>query len=174
MQELVLDSSYLEPGEYVVWKGKQEKGRLINPNSVVMVPFGIVWTIFSLIFVWTAYEGKASILVWVISLLFLSIGLCFTFGGFIRHARTQGKIQYYVTNYRLIVVEGEDISFYTLDDLPPMKIRRYKNGNASILFARRYVGSQGRTYAPVCVLENIKDVAGAQRALNAMLRKESN
>ena len=26
MQELVLDSSYLEPGEYVVWKGKQEKG----------------------------------------------------------------------------------------------------------------------------------------------------
>ena len=90
------------------------------------------------------------------------------------NARTQGKIQYYVTNYRLIVVEGEDISFYTPDDLPPMKIRRYKNGNASILFARRYVGSQGRTYAPVCVLENIKDVAGAQRALNAMLRKESN
>jgi len=43
---------------------------------------------------------------------------------------------------------------------------RYKNGNASILFARRYVGSQGRTYAPVCVLENIKDVAGAQQALN--------
>ena len=46
--------------------------------------------------------------------------------------------------------------------------------DASILFARRYVGSQGRSYAPVCELENIKDVAGAQRALNAMLRNESN
>ena len=53
-------------------------------------------------------------------------------------------------------------------------IFRYKNGNASILFARRYVGSQGCTYVPVCVQENIKDVAGDQRALNAMLRNESN
>lgn len=174
MQELALDASYLEPGEYVVWKGRPEKGRLIDPNAVATVPFGIIWTVFSLIFLWVAYTGEASFIVWVIVLLFLFIGLSFTFGGFIRHAKTQGKIQYYVTNYRLIVVEGEDMSFYTPDDLPPMKVRKYKNGYASILFARRYVGSQGRTYAPVCVLENIKDVAGAQRALSAMLRNESN
>ena len=173
MQEWVLDSSYLDPGEYVLWKGKPEKGRLIDPNAFVTVSFGIIWTAFSLIFLGVAYTGKASILVWLIAFLFLFVGLSFTFGGFIRHARTQGKIQYYVTNYRLIVAEGEDMSFYTPDDLPPMKIRRYKNGNASILFARRYVGSQGRTYAPVCVLENIKDVAGAQRALSTMLRNEA-
>lgn len=172
MQEWILDSSYLEPGEYVVWKGKPEKGRLIDPNALVTVPFGIIWTVFSLIFLGAAYTGEASILVWLIVLLFLFIGLSFTFGGFIRHARVQGKIHYYVTNYRLILTEGENISFYMPDDLPPMKIRRYKNGNASILFARRYVGSQGRTYAPVCVLENIKDVAGAQRALSAILREE--
>ena len=46
MQEWALDSSYLEPGEYVVWKGKPEKGRVMDPQAMIMVPFGIVWTIF--------------------------------------------------------------------------------------------------------------------------------
>lgn len=177
MQDWTLDSSYLETGEYVVWKGKPEKGRGMDPQAMITVPFGIVWTIFSLIFLWVAYEGKAPIIVWVISLLFLFIGLCFTFGGFIRRAATRGKIQYYVTNDRLIVVEGENVSFYTADDLPPMQVRRHKNGCGSIIFCERYDCSYrgGRRYTihTVCMLENIKDVAGAQRALSEMLRQEA-
>lgn len=177
MQELTLDSSYLEPGEYVVWQGKPEKGRRRDPNAFITVPFGIVWTVFSLIFLWAAFEGRASILVWVISLLFLFIGLCFTFGGGIRRAMTRGKIQYFVTNYRLIVAEGEDVSFYMPDDLPPMQVRQHKNGCGTILFSDRYSrsyrGGRGYTIHTVCMLENIKDVAGAQRALSAMMRNES-
>ncbi len=33
MQEWMIDSSYLEPGEYVVWKGRPEKGQLMDPNA---------------------------------------------------------------------------------------------------------------------------------------------
>lgn len=177
MQELMLDSSYLEPGEYVVWQGKPEKGFRRDPNAFITVPFGIVWTAFSSIFLWAAFEGKASVLVWVISLLFLFIGLSFTFGGMIRRAMTQGKIQYFVTNYRLIVVEGESVDFYTADDLPPMQVQRHKNGCGTIVFSdkysRSYRGGRGYTICTVCALENIKDVAGAQRALSAILREES-
>ncbi len=130
-----------------------------------------------MIFLWVAYDGRASILVWLIALLFLFIGLGFMFGGFIRRALTRGKIQYYVTNYRLIVAEGEDMSFYTPDDLPPMQVRRHRNGCGTILFSDRYSrsyrGGRGYTIHTVCTVENIKDVAGAQRALSAMMRKES-
>ena len=46
MQEWMIDSSYLEPGEYVVWKRRPEKGQLMDPNAFFTLPVGIVWTVF--------------------------------------------------------------------------------------------------------------------------------
>lgn len=32
----------LTQGEYVIWKGKPEKGRLFSRNDIVMIPFSLV------------------------------------------------------------------------------------------------------------------------------------
>lgn len=43
--------AYMSSDEYIVWKGKPEKGHLFTYEDVLMVPFSILWC--GGVFVWT-------------------------------------------------------------------------------------------------------------------------
>ena len=39
--------NYMTDGEYILWKGRPEKGNLFTGQEVVMLPFSLLWLAFS-------------------------------------------------------------------------------------------------------------------------------
>lgn len=162
--------SLLQPGEFVLWHGAPGPGKL-NSYGHVPILFSIIWLGFSL--VWEAAAVMSGVIIMILfGLPFILIGLSITFGGPIRNAKLKGKVFYAVTDQRLLIKEGNEISMFTPDMLPPMQIRMNKNGTGSIYFEETYYSHRnGNQYHCLCSLQNLTDVGRAQSALTTMLSK---
>lgn len=162
-------NQYLLSGEYIVWKGRPEKGLVFSGQDFIMIPFSIMWLGFALFWEWGAIQsGIPFMMLW--GLPFVGIGLYMLFGRYIHSAWLRPRTFYVVTNKKLIIKKGRKISMYTAMDLPPMTLRIHKNGNGTISFSEtvRYRG--GRHYSTFFALENLKDAVHAQNAISAMER----
>lgn len=157
---------YLDAGEQILWQGVPGPGKL-RAGQRVPILFGIAWLVFSLF--WESMAVKSGQMVMILfGLPFVLIGLGIVFGGPIKQAKRKGKIAYAVTDRRLLIREGDDISVFAPDMLPPMQIRHNKNGTSSIFFTRVY-HARGVQYSEVCSLQNLTNVMQAQNALSRMM-----
>lgn len=161
--------SLLQPEETLLWRGAPGPGKL---NSYGRVPllFSVVWLGFSLI--WEVVAILSGIFFMILfGIPFVLIGLSVALGAPIKNAKLKGKISYAVTDQRLLIREGEDVSMFTADMLPSLKIRMNKNGTGTILFENTYRTHNGSHYNCVCALQNLSDVEQAKNALNTMISK---
>lgn len=159
--------SFLEPNENLLWCGEPGPGKL-NSYGRVPILFSVIWLGFSLI--WEVVAIRSGILIMILfGIPFVLIGLSIALGAPIKNAKLKGKVFYAVTDQRLLIREGEDVSMFTSDMLPPMKIRMNKNGTGTILFENTYRSHNGRHYECVCSLQNLTDIDKAQSALNTMI-----
>lgn len=163
--------SLMQPGESLLWHGAPGPGKLSSYGQVPIL-FSIIWLGFSL--VWEAAAIMSGVIIMILfGLPFVLIGLSIAFGGPIRNARLKGKIFYAVTDQRLLIQEGNEVSIYTPDMLPPMQIHMNKNGTGSIFFQETYYTHRnGHQYHCVCSLQNLTDVGRAQSALATMLSEK--
>ena len=76
----------LTQGEYVIWKGKPEKGRLFSRNDIVMIPFSLVWCGFAVFWFVSALSMGAPIPFAMFGIPFICVGLYLVFGRFIHTA----------------------------------------------------------------------------------------
>ncbi|MGN0569120.1 MAG: hypothetical protein ACI4N4_01275 [Candidatus Fimenecus sp.] len=163
--------SFLQPNETVLWHGAPGPGKL-NSYGRVPILFSVFWLGFSLM--WEVVAIWSGILFMILfGIPFVLVGLSIAFGGPIKNAKLKGKIFYAVTDQRLLIIEGEDVSMFTADMLPPMRIRMNKNGTGTIFFESTYRTHNGSHYSCVCSLQNLTDVEQAQNALNTMISKTS-
>lgn len=163
----------LGPDEYVLWKGKPGKGNLFSSKDRGILPFALIWLAFSLFFESTIIMAEAPITFVLFGLPFVLIGVYLLYVGFFRRAFARKNMLYVVTNKKLIINVGNDIEMYQAEELPPMKIQMYKNGNGTIYFSSSsYSGHRGYSYYTHCILENLPDVMQAQNALNKMKETE--
>ena len=158
----------LQPGEIVLWHGAPGPGRLKSYGQVP-IGFSVFWLGFSLLWeIIALYNGI--IVMALFGLPFILVGLSVSFGGPIRNAKLKGRIFYAVTDQRLLIQEGDDISSFTADMLPSWQLRMNKNGTGSIFFEESYYsGRTGHQYHCLCSLENLTDVDRAQKALTTMM-----
>ena len=162
-------NAYILPGEHILWRGRPEKGKYFSGQDFIMIPFSIFWLGFSLFWEVAAIQsGIPFMMLW--GLPFVGIGIYLLFGRYLHAACLRSKTFYVVTNKKLIIKNGNRITTYQTQDLPPMTLRMHNNGNGTISFteAVRYRG--GRSYHNYFALENIPDPVKAQIAINSMDR----
>ena len=158
--------SYLIEDEYVLWKGRPDKGNWINGSDVAMSLFGIMWLGFCAPFIRSILLlPSIMMIIWFIPFLF--IGVYMALGKFIQKMYLRNKTFYVITNKKLMIKSGRRIQMYNGKDLPPMEIKIHKNGNGTILFSEM-IDRGRRRYRMYVMLENLVDVDKAQKAIDIM------
>ena len=164
---------YLLEDEYILWKGRPERGNIFRQGDWMVVIFAVMWLGFSLFWEFSALQsvmsGGGSLFLALWGLPFVAIGLYLLFGRFLQTAYLRDKTFYVITNKKIMVKSGRKITMRDGKDLPPMDVMIHRNGNGTILFSETYYTRRGshRTYF---MLENLKDVARAQNAVSQMER----
>lgn len=162
---------YLLEDEYILWKGRPEKGNIFRQGDLMMVLFALMWLAFSvfweIIALRSAFGGGGPVFLALWGLPFVAIGLYLLFGRFLQTIYLRDKTFYVITNKKIIVKSGRKITLREGKDLPPMDVMIHKNGNGTILFSETYDTRRGsrRVYF---MLENLADVAQAQNAVSRM------
>lgn len=159
---------YIVNGEYILWKGKPEKGNILVPREIITSLFGIVWLSFSLFWESAAIKSSSSIFFALWGIPFICIGFYLSFGKLIQTALLRNKTFYVITNKKIIIKKGNQITMHDGKDLPPMDIEIHKNGNGTILFCEEVYTRKGHRHNTYFMLENIQDIAQAQNAISMM------
>ena len=142
--------SLMQPGELLLWHGAPGPGKLSSYGQVPIL-FSIIWLGFSL--VWEAAAIMSGVIIMILfGLPFVLIGLSIAFGGPIRNARLKGKIFYAVTDQRLLIQEGNEISIYTPDMLPPHADPHEQERHGKHLFPRDLLHASKWAPVPLRVL----------------------
>ena len=93
---------YLMVDEYILWKGKPEKGHLITGNDVIVSLFGIVWLFFCLNFIRAIFmQPTLFLIIWMIP--FVCVGFYMAFGKIIQKIYLRNKTFYVITNKKLMI-----------------------------------------------------------------------
>lgn len=161
---------YLISDEYILWKGKPEKGNIFTSREFIMIPFSLAWLGFSLFWEMAAIRSGAPFFFALWGLPFVGIGLYMLFGRLIHTAYLRDKTFYVITNKKIIIKQGNKIKMHDGRDLPPMDIEIHKNGNGTILFSEEVYTRRGSRHRIYFMLENIADIAQAQNAISMMER----
>lgn len=170
MDDYAFCQNYMVGDEYILWKGKPEKGHIFNRNDIILIPFSIFWLGFSLFWELTAINGGAPAFFALWGLPFIAVGLYLLVGRHIMTLYLRNKTFYVVTNKKLIIKKGSKIEMRYAKDLPPMEVRLHKNGNGTITFWEEVYVGRGRRHNTYLMLENLADVAKAQNAIDSMER----
>ena len=59
MDEYEFGRPYMVGDEYILWKGKPEKGALFTGREIIMLPFALIWLAFSVFWELTAIFSGA-------------------------------------------------------------------------------------------------------------------
>lgn len=170
MDEYDFCSQYLVDEEYILWKGRPGKGKLLTGGDFIMIPFSLAWLAFSIFWEITAIRSSSSIFLALWGIPFVAVGLYLLFGRLIQKAYLRNKTFYVITNKKIIVKRGNKIEMHNGEDLPSMNITLHSNGNGTILFSDDVYTQRGRRRSTFFALENIPDVAQAQNAIDRMER----
>lgn len=161
---------YLVGDEYILWKGKPEKGNLFMQGDIVVMIFSIVWTSFAVFWELAALASGAPFFFALFGLPFIGVGLYLLVGRFIHTAVMREKTFYVVTNKKIMIKSGSRIKMYDGKDLPAMDVEIHKNGNGTISFTHEVYTRNGHSHRLYFRLENLPDVAQAQNAISMMER----
>ena len=169
-QDYDFSRPYMVNDEYILWKGRPEKGNIFTGREFVMIPFSIFWLSFSIFWEIMAIRRGNSLFLVLWGLPFVGIGLYLVFGRFIQTAYLRNKTFYVITNKKILIKRGKQIEIHDGRDLPPMDITIHKNGNGTILFCEEVYTRRGR-HRTYFMLENLANVAEAQNAVSMMDRR---
>lgn len=180
------DFSFCKPhlvdGEYVVWKGKPEKGNLLSASDLYLIPFSLLWCAFAIFWEVTAINSGAPFFFTLFGLVFVCVGLYIVFGRFLWSAYIRKRTAYVITNKKIIRLQGNKVDMLHGSSLPPMQVVIHKNGNGTISFRQenyyyrrggfhgRYRGGLhfGNDTFVTFSLDNIPDVARVQEMIANM------
>jgi hypothetical protein len=126
-------------GERVVWSGQPGRGLIFMPRDVFLVPFSLLWCGFAIF--WTVSAGEIGspgfFTLW--GAMFICIGLYFVVGRFVLDAWIRRRVQYAVTNRRILIARGGPFSNFTalsLGQLPDAQLSERGNGRGTIRFGQ--------------------------------------
>ena len=162
---------YLGNNEYILWKGRPEKGNLFIKRELLNSLAGVGALIF--MFFWirgAASSGNPVFAAFGIPMVLIS--LYHIFGRYIIIAITRRKTRYVITNRKIIRARGKKIDFLNGTNLPPYQTEVYANGCGSIYFriqdmSTAPIQNNSRSYNGFSII-NISDPMAVQAALERM------
>lgn len=162
---------YLAPGETILWRGKPEKGHLLNQGDVVMIPFSIFWCGFAVFWFISAAQTGAFAL---FGIPFVCVGIYMTVGRFFLMAHRRKNTAYVITTAKIIRRQGRRIDMLDAKTMPTIHVTAHTDGTGNIRFGQ-IINDRGRghynsfdPYQGIFTLENIPDVARVQQILHSI------
>jgi hypothetical protein len=141
----------LLPGERIVWSGTPGQGILFNSRDILLIPFSLMWGGFAIFWEVTTLSMRRTPMffrLWGIP--FVLIGLYFIFGRFFFDAYLRSKMQYAVTNRRILISGPRpfsSINMLNLNQLPEIKLKEGRNGRGTIFFGPQSSASNRNNFA---------------------------
>lgn len=168
IDEYGIFKSHLADDEYIIWKGKPEKGSLFKAEDIFFIPFSAVWCGGAL--TWTFVALSDVIFPFIpIGIFFSAVGLYISVGRFIHKAYRRKNTRYVITNLRVLSCYKNKVNTVNRSRIFQMNLKTFKNGNGTITFedgtASKHDAGFLEFLSNKVSLENIADVNAVYRLL---------
>jgi hypothetical protein len=134
---------FLLTGERVLWTGEPQQGIRFGAYDVFLIPFSLMWGGFAIFWnaaVWLS-DGPIFFRLW--GLPFLIVGLYLIFGRFFHDAAIRRRLQYAVTDRRVLTLRhARTLSLRSLDiaRLPALELEQAGDDRGTIRFSSAEMG----------------------------------
>lgn len=125
--------AYMSNDEYIVWKGKPEKGHLLAYEDILVIPFSIIWCGGALLWTFIAFSEMIASFI-LIGIFFSTVGLYISIGRFVHKIHRRKNTRYVITNKKVLVCYKDRISVINRSCIFQMHMKTYKDGNGNIIF----------------------------------------
>jgi hypothetical protein len=130
-------TSYLMPGEKVIWWGQPRQGFLLTGRDVILIPFSLLWGGFALFWETTVVQSGAPFFFRIWGVPFVLIGLYMILGRFVTDAWIRRNMLYALTNRRVLIARQNPTFKFTalnIDQLPSAELEEGRDGRGTIRF----------------------------------------
>jgi len=131
-------SGRLLPGETVLWAGRPQQGLLFTRQDGLLIPFSLLWGGFAIFWETMALRAQAPGFFQLWGAPFVLIGLYLIAGRFAVDAWLRSRMQYAVTNRRVLILRSgwfsDSVTSIGLDRLPIMQLSERTSGRGTIRF----------------------------------------
>jgi hypothetical protein len=138
--------------ERVLWEGEPYKGIILRPIEVFLIPFSLLWggfAVFWNIGVWSVDQKVSHLPFKLFGLPFLIAGLYITLGRFLIDRQLRRRLQYAVTNRRILIYkQGSSSTSKSVDikRLPSIELNERPDGSGTIRFGAAMSLFDGRNF----------------------------
>ena len=129
-----LFSSYLLPGERILWTGQPKQGFAFRSLDIFLIPFSLLWTGMVISFFVAVWQEPAAGPPGLILILFLVIGIYFTIGRFIHDAALRKATSYAVSDQRLLFRRWSRFASLDIARLPKLELHEHGDLTGTIGF----------------------------------------
>ncbi|MBE6948477.1 MAG: PH domain-containing protein [Ruminococcaceae bacterium] len=168
---------YITSDEFVLWKGKPQKGMVFTSQDVFMIPFSIMWCGFAIFWETSVLSSGAPFFFALWGIPFILVGLYITIGRFFHASYLRKRTYYVITNKKIIRLRRRRIDMIDGRNMPPMHLKINKDGSGTIRFGEAVYYRHGRgyrsynydsSYGGLLSLENVPNVAQVQQIIDQM------
>jgi hypothetical protein len=136
---MILDdfSSYLMPGEQVIWYGEPKQGVSFSGRDAFMIPFSLMWGGFAIFWETTVISTRAPWFFKLWGIPFVIVGLYLIIGRFFVDAWIRRCTAYSLTDRRALVIRAAPFTKITsinLGSLSNVGLTESANGRGTIQF----------------------------------------
>lgn len=161
----------LTAGERLVWAGRARRGLVFEWTDLFLIPFGLFWTAFSVLWETLAIWGRAPWYFCAFGIPFILVGLNMVAGRFLVDARRRARTFYGVTDRRVITVEQRKkrrVTSIAIVSLSEVTFEEGKGDVGTIYLGPKAfhdVRSDGTPVGPPPVLSKVKNARVAYDAI---------
>ena len=167
---------YLTGGEYVLWKGKPEKGNLFTRGDIIPFILSLLWCAVAVYF-FADEITSGDTFDFLFMVPFIGIGFYASVGRFMHLASRRKRTWYAITNKKIIRKIGHHVDMLDGEKLPPFRIEMGRGGNGNVWFGERDVyrrKSLDENDLYVFLMENVKDPVRVCEIINGMDSRAEN
>lgn len=126
----------LLPGERVVWRGRPRKRLIFRAIDIFLIPFSLFWAGFVVFWNLSVWTSNAPGSFGIFGLPFLAVGIYFAIGRFMVDAYRLERLNYTVTNQRVVITRQGSGSVQSLDihRLPNLSMTQKSDGSGTLTF----------------------------------------
>ena len=132
-------SSYLDPGERLLWSGQPRTGIRLRAQDAFLIPFSLLWCGFVVFWETSVFKTEAPLFFRLWGIPFILMGLYIVFGRFLMDARSRARTVYGVTNERILIVGGsmaQQIKSLSIRNLADISLTERRDGSGTITFGQ--------------------------------------
>jgi hypothetical protein len=135
-------ASRLLSGEHVLWSAKPRQGIMFSGRDAFLIPFSLLWGGFAIFWEFGAVSGTMTARggpsvvgffpIWGVP--FVLIGLYLIVGRFFVDAWLRGRMDYALTERRVLILRGQEITAVDLARVSTVNLRGGANGGRGTIF----------------------------------------